>query len=93
MTEPLVEAYNDEQHGQVVEVLAEAYLTNPINVAVLGGAGPEQRRQNRAIFELTLPEMLPGTKLVAIHDGAIVGFIHWVSYCRPTQGLVRLAGI
>ena len=73
MTEPLVEAYNDDQNGQVVEVLAEAYLTNPINVAVPGGAGPEQRRQNRAIFELTLPEMLPGTKLVAIHDGAILG--------------------
>jgi len=87
MAETTLQTCHQSQHGPVVDVLSEAYLTNPINVAVFGGTRPEQARQNRALFSWMLREMLSGTSLVALHEGAVVGFVHWVSYpgCRPSR--------
>ncbi len=87
MAEPTLEPYQQHQYPAVVDVLAEAYLTNPINVAVFGGTGPEQVRQGRALFSWMLQEMLPGPSFVALHGGVVVGFVHWVSYpgCRPSR--------
>ena len=86
MAEPSIQPYDGNQDGAVLDVLTDAYLTNPINVAVFGGTGPEQARQNRAFFSVLL-EMLEGTRLVALHEGSVVGYVQWVSYpgCRPSR--------
>jgi GNAT superfamily N-acetyltransferase len=89
MAEPSIQAYGEDERGAVLDVLTEAYVTNPIHVAVFGGAGPDQARQNRAFFSALLG-MLEGTRLVALHDGSVVGYVQWVSYpgCRPSRDAV-----
>lgn len=84
MPELEIQPYADVQYEEVVDVLAEAYLTNPLHIAMFGGTGPDQLRQNRTLFALTLRDLFPGRKLVAI-QGGVVGFVHWVNYpgCRP----------
>lgn len=86
MTEPSIQLYDKDQRGAVLDVLTDAYLTNPINMAVFGGSGPEQARQNRALFSAIL-EMLEGPRFVAVHEGSVVGYVQWVSYpgCRPSR--------
>ncbi len=86
MSDIAVEPYSDSMFGQVVGLLADSYLTNPINVAVFGGSGEKERRLNRAMFEVTLKSALPGEKLVARSRDQVVGFIQYVRFpgCRPT---------
>ena len=70
----------DESHRQgVLDVLAEAYATTPISHALVGDTGDQQLRQVRVLFELRLPTM-SGEKLVAVHNGSVVGFAHWVRH-------------
>jgi len=90
MSDMTVETYRDSQHDEVADLLARAYLTSPLHIAVFGGSGPEQLRQHQLLFSMSLPAMHPGTKLVAILDGTIVGFAHWVGYpqCRPSPDAV-----
>jgi GNAT superfamily N-acetyltransferase len=86
MAEPSIQLYDNDHRDAVLDVLADAYLTNPINMAVFGGRGPEQARQNRALFSALL-EMLEGPRFVALHEGSVVGYVQWVSYpgCRPSR--------
>jgi GNAT superfamily N-acetyltransferase len=84
--EPRIEAYQDRHHDEVAELLARAYLANPLHVAVFGGSGPEEQRQHRVLFSLSLPTIHTGTKILALHDDRIVGFAHWARYpeCRTS---------
>jgi len=86
MVERSIQPYDQDHQTAVIDVLAEAYLTNPIHIAVFGGTGPEQARQTRALFSLLLKEILTGTSFVAIQEHEVVGFVHWVSYpgCQPS---------
>ena len=86
MANPSIQLYDEDHRGVVLDVLTDAYLTNPINVAVFGGRGPEQARQNRALFA-ALFEMLEGPRFVALHEGSVVGYVQWVGYpeCRPLR--------
>jgi GNAT superfamily N-acetyltransferase len=87
MTDVLIRPYDPSQLGDVVDMLARAYLENPLHVAVFGGTGSESLDQHRVLFSISLELLNTGTKVVAIEDGAIVGFAHWIGYpgCRPSQ--------
>ena len=87
MAEIAIEPYRDSFFTDSVALLAAAYATNPINMALFGGAGAKTRDLNRALFEVTLKHFLPGEKLVACFGDEIVGFAQYVHSpgCRPTR--------
>jgi len=71
-----------EQRDEAARVLARAFLTNPINIAVFG---PNSLARNEAFFRLGL-KLMKGKKLVAADGTRIVGVIHWVEspQCQVT---------
>jgi ribosomal protein S18 acetylase RimI-like enzyme len=74
-----IQPYDESHREGVLDVLAEAYAATPISLALVGGTGEQQLRQVRILFALRLPTM-SGEKLVAVHDGSVVGFAHWVRH-------------
>jgi len=86
MPEVMIQQYKDHHYEDAVRVLTEAYLTNPIHIAVYGGTGPEHLRHERRLWSHILPEICSGKKLVAIQDKKVVGFVHWRTYpkCRSS---------
>ena len=88
-----IRPYAEHESDEVVEILANAYLENPLHLVVFGGAGPEQLRQHRTIFAISLELLNTGTKVVAVDDSQIVGFAHWISYpgCRPSAEAMESA--
>jgi ribosomal protein S18 acetylase RimI-like enzyme len=85
MPENVLRPYESGQLAEVADLLALAYLENPLHVVVFGGTGEAELRAHRTLFELSLPVLQTGTKMVALRDGVVVGFAHWVPYpgCRP----------
>lgn len=69
-----IEALNRDMAPQACRVLAQAFVTNPLNIAAFG---PSQLAKNEAFFRLGLAAM-KGPKLVATDGSRIVGLIHWV---------------
>jgi len=63
-----------EQTEEAVRLLARAYATNPLPVAVFG---PGQIDANEAFFRIGLTVM-KGQKFVAVDGPRVVGVIHWV---------------
>jgi GNAT superfamily N-acetyltransferase len=59
---------------EAAQVLARAFVTNPLHVAAFG---PDILRRNEQFF-LTGLSVMKGTKLVAVDGDRIVGVIHWV---------------
>lgn len=59
---------------EVSQVLARAFVTNPLNMAAFGRA---QLMRNEAFFQNGLAVM-KGLKWVAVQGSHVVGFIHWV---------------
>src|SRR5690606_5278200 len=55
-------------------VLAHAFVTNPLHIAVFG---PGRLAANEAFFRIGLRAM-KGPKLAAFDDGRMVGVVHWV---------------
>lgn len=49
----VIEPYDESLFREVVTLLADAYVTNPINVAVFGGSGEKERPLNRGLFEVS----------------------------------------
>jgi GNAT superfamily N-acetyltransferase len=74
-----IQPYDESHREEILPVLAEAYATTPISLALVGDAGDPQLCQVRALFALRVPTM-SGEKLVAVHSGRIVGFAHWVRH-------------
>lgn len=60
---------------EACRVLAQAFVTNPLNVASFG---PSQLARNEAFFRVGLGAM-KGPKLVATDGAGVLGVIHWVS--------------
>jgi predicted N-acetyltransferase YhbS len=58
----------------VVEILARAFVSNPLHVAAFGR---DQLARNEAFFRIGLTVM-KGSKFVARDGSQVVGFIHWV---------------
>jgi ribosomal protein S18 acetylase RimI-like enzyme len=88
----IIEPYRDSAFAETLSLLADAYSTNPINVALFGGSNEKVRDLNRAMFEVTLRYALPGEKLVARRENQILGFAQYVRSpgCRPTHDQLAL---
>jgi ribosomal protein S18 acetylase RimI-like enzyme len=69
-----ISALTSEQTDDAARLLARAFVTNPLHVAVFG---PDQIRANEAFFRIGLTVM-KGPKLAALEDGHMLGVIHWV---------------
>ncbi|HEY1305620.1 MAG TPA: GNAT family N-acetyltransferase [Vicinamibacterales bacterium] len=61
-------------HEEASRVLARAFVTNPMHVAVFG---PDRLARNEAFFYTALGAM-KGRSLVALDGERIVGLVHWV---------------
>jgi len=81
----VVQAYEEDQLDEVVDLLAGAYLMNPLYLVVFGDSGPDALRQHKTLFAASLPVLNKGKKLVARDGSQIIGFAHWVDHpgCRP----------
>jgi GNAT superfamily N-acetyltransferase len=84
--EPAIEPYDETYRDEVLHVLAEAYAAAPVSCALVRDTGAEQLRQVRVLFELRLPTM-SGERLVAVRDGHVVGFAHWVQHPPSGAGI------
>ena len=79
-------------------VLARAFVTNPLHVAVFG---VDDLEKNEAFFRIGL-HLMRGSKFVAIDGSRLVGVVHWVDSfgcqfsgvekIRMTPALVRAFG-
>ncbi len=69
-----IEALNRDMAPQACRMLAQAFVTNPLNIAAFG---PSQLARNEAFFRVGLAAM-KGPKLVATDGSQILGLIHWV---------------
>ncbi len=63
-----------DRTDEAVGVLARAFVTNPLHVAVFGAGSVAA---NEAFFRVGLRAMR-GEKLAAVDDSRIVGVVHWV---------------
>lgn len=72
-----IEVLNRDATPQACRILAQAFVTNPLNIAAFD---PSQLARNEAFFRVGLATM-KGVKLVAIEGSQILGLIHWV--CSP----------
>ncbi|MBV9876322.1 MAG: GNAT family N-acetyltransferase [Verrucomicrobia bacterium] len=78
MPEITIEEFNPEMTDDTADVLARAFVTNPLNIAVFG---VDQVSANQAFFRGGL-RVMRGRKLVALDGARIIGFIHWVTSPR-----------
>lgn len=78
-----IEIMTAEMTEEVIDLLARAYATNPINQAALEDSSVER---NRAFFRIGL-ETMNGSRYVAKLGGEIVGMVHWVDSekCQPPE--------
>lgn len=78
-----IEIMTSEMTEEVVNLLARAYASNPINRAALEDSSVER---NRAFFRIGLQTM-NGSRYVAKVGGEIVGMVHWVDSekCQPPE--------
>jgi GNAT superfamily N-acetyltransferase len=68
--EPLV----PKMHEEASRLLARAFVTNPLHVAVFG---PDELAANEAFFRTAL-RVLKGRALVALEGDRILALVHWV---------------
>ena len=73
--------------ADAAELLARAFVTNPLHEAAFG---PAALTRNVAFFRTGL-SVMKGPKLVAVEDGRLLGLVHWVRWpaCR-ISGLDKL---
>src|SRR5262245_27516847 len=63
-----------DRQDEAVHALARAFVANPLHVAVFGSS---PLAANESFFRLAMPTFL-GEKRVALENGRVVGFVHWV---------------
>jgi ribosomal protein S18 acetylase RimI-like enzyme len=69
-----IEPFHQEMAAEAAQVLARAYVTNPLHIAAFG---PHQLSRNETFFYRALTVM-KGPKLVALEGPRILGLMHWV---------------
>ena len=77
---PVIHQYEDFMLHSTTCLLAEAYMTNPLNMKALG---EDDFQTHVEFFRLALGS-LKGTKVVVMSDDNIIGFMHWV-HCSQCQ--------
>jgi len=78
-----------DKEDEAVRVLARAFVANPLHVAVFGR---DPLTANRTFFRLAMQTFV-GEKRIAVDDGTVVGFVHWVPSPRCQLSSVRKLGI
>ncbi len=68
--------------ASAASVLGDAFVTNPTHVAAFG---PRRLDQNRLFFRIGLEHMFTGHASVALVDGELQGYAHFVASpsCLP----------
>ena len=69
-----VQPYAPALREDVASVLAQAFVTNPLHVAVFG---PGRLDRNRLFFRIGLEHMFTGSSFVAVDDAKVCGYIHF----------------
>src|SRR5262245_66531311 len=64
--------------AEASDMLARAFMTNPLHVAVFGRDALDK---NREFFRVGL-SVMKGAKLVAMEKSRLVGLVHWVASPR-----------
>ena len=74
--------YSPADVDDCVSVLADAFVSSPLHLSAFGNGRIDQ---NRRFFRLALRNMFFGQAFVALHDGALCGYIHFRAwpYCLP----------
>ena len=84
-----ISALTPEQTQDATRLLARAFVTNPLHVAVFG---PDQIRANEAFFRIGL-SVVKGPKLAALDDGRMLGVIHWVDAAKCQFSTIEKASM
>ena len=73
-----------EQEEEAVGLLARAFVTNPLHVAVFGA---DRVDANEAFFRIGFA-LMKGDKLVALDGARMLGVVHWVdsTKCQVSSG-------
>lgn len=84
-----VETYSAAWLEPTVSLLADAFVTNPLHVAVFGA---HRLNQSRTFFRITLRHMFTGPAFVALLDGKPCGYMHFRAspYCLPAPEEIPL---
>ena len=77
--------WSDDLQPATIDVLARAFVTNPIHIAAFGVEAVA--RCNRDFFLVGL-SLFRGRRLVAMDGARVVGFAHWVQspFCQISAG-------
>ena len=75
---PIIKTYHAAMLETVSDLLAAAYLTNPVHMAVFGGTDLQSFHYNRMLFNKALTKRyIAGHNIVVISSDEIIGFAHW----------------
>jgi len=73
-----ISTLTDPDSDEVIELLARAYLSNPINVAALGGSGEEELKLSREFFRAGCEIVVRSEWYAALFENRTVGVVHIV---------------
>lgn len=82
--------------SDIVELLAAAYVPNPLHLAAFPGSDEARLDSNRGLFRLATSGMLQGTWLGVRDGGALLGVLHYAcspACAPPPQAREQLAAI
>ena len=91
MTSAIITRHTPDLIDPTLDVLANAFVTNPLHVAVFEG---ERLEQNRLFFRIALEHMFRATAFVGLQDGEVCGYMHFghSPSCLPPADQVQTAG-
>jgi len=75
-----VESLTDPAVDEVYELLARAYLTNPIHIAIFGGSGEKELQMGRDIWKILTELTLKGEWYAVSDASQIVGVYHMMRH-------------
>ena len=85
-----LESFEESRINEVIDVLSEAYATNPIFVKIFGGSTIQRLRMTHHFFRISM-SCLCGDKMVAVDGKRIVGVIHWSESPACYPSLLKIA--
>lgn len=85
-----IQRYSPARIDETVSVLANAFVTNPLHLRAFGA---QRLDRNRLFFRIGLRHMFIGQAFVAMADGAVCGYVHFIvsPYCLPAPEEVPVA--
>ena len=86
----VVKKFSAERLDECVEMLANAFVTNPLHLSAFGAGRADQ---SRLFFRIGLRHMFIGQAYIALVDGAVGGYVHFNAApdCLPLPEEIPLA--